>query len=449
MKIRGLDRNVARFSLDLKPTDIPQTVMDFAQVLLADLLCVAVAGSHTPMAKIAAQFASSQMGGDRQILFNSMTASPSGAAMANAFIIDSMDAHDGYKPAKGHAGCASLAAVVATSQPGLPGDEFLAHLVLGYEIGCRAGIILHNTAKDYHTSGAWMAIATAAIAGRAIGLSVDKMNEAMGVAEFHGPRSPMMRCIDYPTMVKDGSGWGALAGVSAAYLANSGFTGAPAEIAQTQLAPELWSDLGSRWILLDQYVKPEPVCRWAQPAIHAAMTLKMQNDFEPADIERVDVTTFSEAAQLAVKHPETTEQAQYSLPFPLAAAIVHGTVTPERLMDAGLADTQVNKLAQKVNMHAAAEFDAAFPIHRFAVVRIILRDGQIFESEPTEASGDPESPLSDIELQAIFHRFSDTYLGENAAADLHKSVSQLRNNTADDMLEMTSHPAKKPGHENR
>ena len=38
----------------------------------------------------------------------------------------------------------------------------------------------------------------------------------------------MMRCIDHPTMVKDGSGWGAFAGVSAAYLAADGFTGAPA-----------------------------------------------------------------------------------------------------------------------------------------------------------------------------------------------------------------------------
>ena len=37
-----------------------------------------------------------------------------------------------------------------------------------------------------------------------------------------------MRCIDHPSMVKDGSGWGAMAGISAAYLAKSNFTGSPA-----------------------------------------------------------------------------------------------------------------------------------------------------------------------------------------------------------------------------
>ena len=55
----------------------------------------------------------------------------------------------------------------------------------------------------------------------------------MGIAEYHGPRSQMMRCMDHPTMVKDGSGWGAMCGVSAARMAKAGFTGAPALTLQT------------------------------------------------------------------------------------------------------------------------------------------------------------------------------------------------------------------------
>jgi hypothetical protein len=37
-----------------------------------------------------------------------------------------------------------------------------------------------------------------------MGLNRTQTAHAMGIAEYHGPRSQMMRCIDHPTMVKDG-----------------------------------------------------------------------------------------------------------------------------------------------------------------------------------------------------------------------------------------------------
>ncbi len=54
------------------------------------------------------------------------------------------------------------------------------------------------------------------------------IREALGVAEYFGPRGQILRACDSPTMVKDGSGWGAHVGVTAALLARDGFTGAPA-----------------------------------------------------------------------------------------------------------------------------------------------------------------------------------------------------------------------------
>ena len=127
------------------------------------------------------------------------------------------------------------------------GRELLTSLVLGYEIATRAGVALHATVSDYHTSGAWNALACAAIGARLLGLDRNATRHALGAAEYHGPRSQMMRCIDHPTMVKDGSGWGAFAGVSAAYLAADGFTGAPALLIEGQAERAHWADLGARW----------------------------------------------------------------------------------------------------------------------------------------------------------------------------------------------------------
>ena len=46
------------------------------------------------------------------------------------------------------------------------GRELLTAIVVGYETATRAGIALHASACDYHTSGAWNALACAAVGAR-------------------------------------------------------------------------------------------------------------------------------------------------------------------------------------------------------------------------------------------------------------------------------------------
>ena len=82
---------------------------------------------------------------------------------------------------------------------------------------------------------------------RMLGATEEEIRHAAGIAEYHGPRSQMMRCIDHPTMLRDGVGWGAPAGVSAAYLAKSGFTGAPALTCESAEAAPYWAGLGDAW----------------------------------------------------------------------------------------------------------------------------------------------------------------------------------------------------------
>jgi len=99
--------------------------------------------------------------------------SAAGAAYAVAARIDNLDAHDGYQPAKGHAGVTVVAALLACAQQrpqGLDGHSALAALVAGYEIACRAGTALHATAGDYHSSGAWNALGAATVGCRLAGL---------------------------------------------------------------------------------------------------------------------------------------------------------------------------------------------------------------------------------------------------------------------------------------
>ena len=415
---------------DLAWTDLPDEAAAQAERCLLDLAGVAAAGARTELARVARNFAARQLAasqGGAPLLLDGRRASPSGAAYAGAALLDSFDAHDGHPLTKGHIGVVVLPTILAVADSGIEieGRELLACLVLGYEIATRAGIALHATACDYHTSGAWNALGCAAVAARLLGLSRAATREALGIAEYHGPRSQMMRCIDHPTMLKDGSAWGALAGVSAAYLAADGFTGAPAVTLEAPEVAGIWDDLGSRWRILEQYFKPDPVCRWAQPAIEAALDLQRRHGFRAGDIESVMVRTFAEAVRLATAVPRTTEEAQYSLPFPVAAALVRGRIGVEEITAEGLADPAIQSLSRRVAPVEEPEFSRRFPAERLAIVEVALADGRRFVSEPTVARGNPENPLSDAELRAKFRGLT-AWLGAERAARIEAEVASLR-----------------------
>lgn len=394
---------------------------------LTDTLGVAVAASQTELSRIIRNHAAMMFGagsGPQALLWqDGRMVSPIGAALANGMTIDALDAHDGSKPTKGHVGCGVISAALAVSQD-CDGAELLSRIAVGYEIGTRAGIALHATACDYHTSGAWIALAAAAIGARALGLDEGQTRHALGIAEYHGPRSQMMRCIEHPTMVKDGSGWGAMAGISAAYLAKDGFTGAPAITADAPEVASIWADLGDRWYVSEQYIKLYPVCRWAQPAVEASLSLLHDHDIKGTQVAAVRVETFHEAACLTAI-PSTTEQAQYSLPFSVAAALLRGTIGAVEVGADGFENEEILGLARSVTMEENDTFNDAFPARRFARVHLTLRDGEVLSSVRFEAQGDPENALGQDAIEAKFLRLCTPVIGEQAALGILTAIPKL------------------------
>lgn len=427
--------DVFDFIHDLELSGIPDAAVYHGKRCLLDLIGVAAAGVQTDNSKIVRNFAGRYEGaGDvgARLAFDGRRVSVAGAAMANAATIDSFDAHDGLRETKGHAGATVLPALLALSDEIAPcsGAEFLTRFIIGYEVACRAGLALHATVSDYHTSGAWAALGATGMFARGMRLSRQQTWEALGTAEYYGPRSQMMRCIDAPTMVKDGATYGAQVGATAALLAADGFTGAPAiTISDDQVAP-IWSDLGSTWYMTEQYLKPYGVCRWAQPAIRAALTLRDQIALD--DIAKIEVFTFHEAVRLATRRPVTTEQAQYSLPYPVAAALLTGGISPE-VVTGGLDDPAILAMIDKIVMSETDEINATFPKERLAAMEITLTNGKSVSCSPMAADGDPEDPLSDAEVATKFDGLAQGTLNPALIESIKTGVASLtdQDQTAD------------------
>jgi 2-methylcitrate dehydratase PrpD len=409
---------------------IPEEVRAILRRSFTDIIGVAAVGSTTEISTITRKLAdrlwrSSPEIGAARMIFDGSPVSPAGAAFAGAFTIDSIDGHDTTSPCKGHAGSAVFPALLAVadslraSGAAISGKELMVALTVAYEIAYRAGLTLHGTVSDYHTSGAWTAVGVAAGVSRLLGLSQQQTRHAAGIAEYHGPRSQMMRCIDFPTMLRDGVGWGAPSGVMAAYMAELGFTGAPAITAEGEAAEPWWRDLGEAWrVVEDTSYKPYPVCRWAHPSIDAARDLMRDHTLSSKDVTRVRIQTFHYAVRLAGHNPKTLDEMSYSIAFPVATMIVRGRIGPQELSPEVLEDEEIRRISNATDLVETEHYTRISVGKRWADVTLYLKDGREIMSEPRTPKGDRDDPMSEDELHRKYATFTDGLITDRRADEM-------------------------------
>lgn len=414
-----------QFILKTTWADLPGTVQHQARRCLLDALGALIAGAHTPVARLMADFAVEQYAGSAAtLLVDGRKASLVGATLANGFAANALDIDDGYRHIKGHPGACVLPAllVAAEHQSGVSGQAWLTAFVIGYEIGIRAGLIRHATYQTYHSSGSWGAISAAAAVGKIFDLDAGILREALGTAEYHAPIAPMMKGIDTPSMGKDSIGWGGMVGMASVLMAQRGFTGIE-PLFSDSLDPAWLAGLGKQYEVLNLYFKPYASCRWAQPAIAGALEIVQQYRLAPTEIGRIKVHTFEAAARLTRKPPQTTEEAQYHLTYPVAAALIDGQVGPRQVTPPRLFDPAILALAERVEVEVVAKYEEVFPAKTFADVEVITTDGRQLLVESKQAIWEPPDTLpSDAELEQKFRWLVEPVLDQERTSELVQMI---------------------------
>ena len=305
----GLTDCAIQFIVDTDWENVPAAVQHQAKRCLMDTLGALIAGNETPVREVMTRMAKKQLCGDEAtILVSGERVSVAGAVLANGFAANALDIDDGHRLVKGHPGACTLPVILAAGEmvPSCSGKAFLTALVIGYEIGIRAGLIRHALYRTYHSSGSWGAISGAAVAGKLLGLDKKRLFHAMGTAEYHAPIAPMMKGIATPSMGKDSIGWGALVGILSVLMAREGFTGITPLFDDTPES-EWVENLGREYKMMNVYFKPYAACRWAQPAVVGSLKIVRENRISPRDIRDICVRTFEAATKLPCTPPENTE----------------------------------------------------------------------------------------------------------------------------------------------
>lgn len=387
---------VADFIQNLKWDDLSKKTQERARLCLLDGLGAALAGTLTPVSEIAADYASAFWKGEGATIFlHGQKSNAAGAAFANACAGNALDVDDDAIFTRGHPGAQLIPATLAVAESvGASGKALLEALVIGYEVAIRAGRCWHASHEIYQACGSWGSIACAAASARLLKLNHDQIKHALGIADYHAPNAPMMRDIAAPSMSKHAIGWGALNGVVSAELAQRGFTGIPSILGFDEYHDWV-ADIGQKYWMEDWvFYKEWCSCAWGHAACQAALQVVEKNDIAIEKIKHIQARTFQEAVDLLQDYPATTEEAQFSVKYPLACLLLDGKIGLAQILQDRFDDSKVRSLFDKIEVVLDPQIDRMYretqemDLRMHSAVKITLADGKIFDSGIVERGAD-------------------------------------------------------------
>ncbi len=418
----GITRKLARFCDQVDFTQLSEEVVDRCQYLLLDFLGLAIRGQQIDSTHAALQFALAHgCAGKAAVLGTNHRLSPPYAALVNGTAAHSLELDDVVNEASLHPGTVIFPAVLALGHDlEVSGGELITAVVLGYEVMTKIGKAVNPAShyqRGFHPTGTCGVFGAAVAAGKLLQLDENQLLSAMGIAGSMASGS-MEYLAEGAWTKRFHAGWSAHSGILAARLAQQGFRG-PAAILEGRNgflkaysdqpeAGKILDSLGEPFEVLRTSIKPHACCRYMQSPIDGILEIIREYRLKPENVSRIVIGLLSTGYAIVATPPEqkhhvkTMVDAQFSMPYGAAIAVVKGRAFLDEFLEANLRLPEVLDLMGKVECNGEPELDQCYPRQWPARVRIETTDGRVHTTEIMFPKGDPENPLSWDELIAKF-----------------------------------------------
>ena len=413
---------IARFACALSLRDLPAAVIAAVKANLLDTLACAAAGSSAPGVAEVYELAT-EWGGAPQatILALGGKVPAHHAAWVNGVMAHARDYDDTHDAAILHAGIAVVPAALAAAElrGGVEGTDFIAAVAAGLETTCRIGVAtrIGIIESGFIYSSLFGYFGATVAAGRVLGLDHAQMVNAIGIA--------YSQVAGNHQVTRDGAltkrmqpGFAAKAALLSVQLARKNVRGAQATFdgidgfVRVYLRDRfdgvaLREGLGERYELTELSYKPYPCCRFNHSAIDAALSLRASEGIAAQDVRAVRVGLNRQAYEAVCtpvamrKAPQSVVQAQFSIPFTVAAALVDGGVALRHFTDEGLRRTDIRALAARVEAFVDDDIERDWSRNISPTdLRIDMNDGSSKRLRVDLPSGHPRRPMSASALDA-------------------------------------------------
>ena len=413
------DYRVEKFITDTSWETLPENVKERLRGCFVDLLGALISGARSEQFRVGLRVAKSVFGnGDVAVIGSTDRFNLMGAAAAMGHSSNAYDIDDGHNMTRTHPGTSFVGAVLAAAyERNLALKDFLTAMLVAYEVSLRSGAAIMDYYDYAHSSGTFGSVGVAVGLGKIFGFDEARLNNVISVAEFNAPLVPGIRSVEYPSMNKDGVPFGVIIGMLALAEDECGFTGNK-NLLEADEYRHYTEDLGENYEVMNLYFKPYPCCRWAHPAIDACLSTMKDNSIGAEDIERVVIKTFKRATLLSKIEPQSADEAQYNIAYPVAAAIVHGDFSIDRVMPESLGDPSVLSMMKKLSFEVDDALDAQFPKKRICRAEIYTNSGEKFVSCDCEPRGEAHENIGREWLIEKFYRITASQLSKEAQTAL-------------------------------
>lgn len=419
------------FLAQQKTDDLPAPQIEMAKLRLLDLFGAGLAGYRLGLFRALLPVLG-LASGPSLIWGQGVRVSARTAATLNAFMAHCTYLEDGSRSTGGHPSSTVIPAVLALAEEkDLAGMPLIRGIVLGYEIFLRIGAAIYpeTVSRGFQPTAVLAALAAAGGCAAALGLNPAACANALAIAANFGAglKSALKEPSTQPLQV----GRSCEGGLLAAMMAAQGLKGYGPNLESFIQAhgghsstEEILSDLGREWKISETYLKIHAGCRGNHAPIDAVLQVVQAHGLAVEQIEALRIGIDKVTAAAEISRPQTGGEAQFSIPFSVAVALLYGNASLFQYTDQRLREPQVQAMMKKIHVVSDPEMDELLPARRGATVKIQLKNGACVEGRLLHARGEPEAPISPDEVQAKFKLMTDGVLGP-AAQQIIAKVERL------------------------
>ncbi|MCP3686773.1 MAG: MmgE/PrpD family protein [Gammaproteobacteria bacterium] len=435
---------LAAFVASISIEKIPAAVVEEAKRCMLDTAGVIIAGQSTEVAQNTRVHAKSAYGSGRAHVAGTVEVMhPMGVALVNGTAGHANDFDDTSYTGIMHGSVVVFPAALALAEEqGVGGVQLLEAFIAGVEIEYAIAELCTDSIyfKGWWTSGVYGTFGAAAACAKILGLDQSAITNAISMASTYTSGMKAFFGSDAKPL---GIGMSASKGMECALLAASGMTG-PANafehesgflklLNDNKHCPHFDLQLSKKWRLVDPGIlfKSYPVCSAAQAGAELTQRLMKQHDIAADDIQKVicEVPPLVDIS-LVYHQPESTRQAQFSMPFAVGCMLAFDNLGLEHLVDEVLTNPELQRQMQKVTMHVP-EYLAKDPtvLQRCpegAGVTLIMSNQQEYKDFLERPTGMPGNPISTDDLLSKFINCA-TYggLSESTAGFISSRIFSL------------------------
>ena len=417
--------------------DFPPEVIARAKAVLADSIAVIGAGAQEEEVKaLTRQMLETDGARLSTVIGAGMRTEPSKAGLINGTAGTFLELDEGNQFARGHPAIHVVPAALALAEARkLSGRLLLTALIHGYEVGARIGIAC-KIRMSMHPHGSWGTVGAAVAVGKLLGYDYTAMREMINVS------SSLTLATSRRTMLEGGlvrnvySGISGYMGIFAHQLVDAGFNGEKdglqtvfGSVVSDKYEPGAMTDrLGERFEIMRNYFKRHACCRYNHATLDALQEIMARASggrIRPEDVRKVEVSTYSLAAQLCDQQPKNTLAGKFSIPFAVATTIVHGHTGVSCFTPQAIHNRTARELAKKVRVVEDPELTAMMPDQRPSRIALTLKDGTQLKAEAFVNKGDFEDPYSPADLLEKYYELATPVWGDDTAEKVYTAVANM------------------------